>query len=79
MSSYDDPDSIEWQASADVVVVGFGGAGACAAIEAVDQGASVIAIDRYEGGGATAISGGIVYMGGGTEGCDLNLMWRFSP
>ena len=60
-------DDLDWQASADVVVVGFGGAGASAAIAAVDQGASVIAIDRYDGGGATAISGGIVYMGGGTE------------
>lgn len=55
-----------WDDEADVVVVGFGGAGACAAIEAADHGASVLALDRFDGGGATAISGGIVYAGGGT-------------
>ncbi|BBX72284.1 FAD-binding protein [Mycobacterium shinjukuense] len=52
--------------SADVVVVGFGAAGVCAALAAREQGAEVIALDRANGGGATAISGGIVYAGGGT-------------
>src|ERR1022692_4865152 len=52
--------------SADVVVVGFGGAGACAALEAAAAGASVIVIERFTGGGATALSGGVVYAGGGT-------------
>jgi 3-oxo-5alpha-steroid 4-dehydrogenase len=52
---------------ADVVVVGFGAAGACAAIEASDAGASVLVVDRFEGGGATALSGGVVYAGGGTS------------
>ena len=52
--------------SADVVIVGFGGAGACAAIEAAAAGASVIVIERFTGGGATALSGGVVYAGGGT-------------
>jgi 3-oxo-5alpha-steroid 4-dehydrogenase len=42
---------IQWRDSADVVVVGWGAAGACAAIEARDNGASVIVIDRFEGGG----------------------------
>jgi 3-oxo-5alpha-steroid 4-dehydrogenase len=56
-----------WDAAADVVVVGFGAAGACAAIEAVDAGADVLVLDRFNGGGATAISGGIVYAGGGTR------------
>ncbi|GAA1637818.1 FAD-binding protein [Actinoplanes couchii] len=51
----------------DVVVVGFGAAGACAAIEAAASGASVLVIDRFGGGGATAISGGVVYAGGGTR------------
>ncbi|MFC4853668.1 FAD-binding protein [Actinophytocola glycyrrhizae] len=51
----------------DVVVVGFGGAGACAALEAARSGASVLAVDRFTGGGATAMSGGIVYAGGGTS------------
>lgn len=55
-----------WDATADVVVVGFGGAGACAAIEAADGGAEVLVLDRFNGGGATAISGGVVYAGGGT-------------
>ncbi|WP_046299977.1 FAD-binding protein [Mycobacterium sp. UM_Kg27] len=51
----------------DVIVVGFGAAGACAAIEAADRGARVLVLDRSYGGGATALSGGIVYAGGGTE------------
>ncbi|GGN17965.1 3-oxo-5alpha-steroid 4-dehydrogenase [Actinoplanes campanulatus] len=53
--------------SATVVVVGFGAAGACAAIEAAEAGADVLVIDRFTGGGATAISGGVVYAGGGTR------------
>lgn len=55
-----------WTEEADVVIVGFGGAGACAALEARANGASVFALDRFQGGGATAISGGVVYAGGGT-------------
>lgn len=50
----------------DVIVVGFGAAGAAAAIEAADGGARVLVLDRGYGGGATALSGGIVYAGGGT-------------
>jgi 3-oxo-5alpha-steroid 4-dehydrogenase len=50
-----------------VLVVGFGAAGACAAIEAADAGASVIVTDRFGGGGASAKSGGVVYAGGGTR------------
>ncbi|MEZ5709804.1 MAG: FAD-binding protein [Blastomonas sp.] len=56
----------DWLDSADVVIVGLGGAGVCAAIEALDAGASVIALDRFTGGGATRMSGGVVYAGGGT-------------
>ncbi|MGH3734677.1 MAG: FAD-binding protein [Micromonosporaceae bacterium] len=55
-----------WHAEADVVVVGFGAAGACAAIEAARTGATVLVVDRFAGGGATALSGGVVYAGGGT-------------
>lgn len=55
-----------WDAEADVVVVGFGAAGACAAIEAAEAGADVLVLDRFLGGGASAISGGVVYAGGGT-------------
>jgi 3-oxo-5alpha-steroid 4-dehydrogenase len=57
---------LAWDSEADVVVVGFGGAGACAALEAARAGASVVALDRFAGGGATAMSGGVVYAGGGT-------------
>ncbi|MFI5495231.1 FAD-binding protein [Actinoplanes sp. NPDC051859] len=56
-----------WHESADVVVVGFGAAGSCAAIEAAEAGARVLVLDRFTGGGATAISGGVVYAGGGTR------------
>src|SRR4030042_4916897 len=55
-----------WDAEADVIVVGFGGAGACAALEASQQGASVLVLDRCHGGGATSASGAIIYAGGGT-------------
>lgn len=58
--------SHEWADSADVVIVGFGAAGACAAIEASAAGADVLVLDRFGGGGATAMSGGVVYAGGGT-------------
>jgi 3-oxo-5alpha-steroid 4-dehydrogenase len=50
--------------SADVIIVGMGGAGACAALEARAGGASVVVLERFNGGGATAISGGVVYAGG---------------
>jgi len=55
-----------WDVEADVVVVGFGAAGACAALEAARAGCGVVVLDRFCGGGATALSGGVVYAGGGT-------------
>jgi 3-oxo-5alpha-steroid 4-dehydrogenase len=63
----DHANEIDWSERADVVVVGWGAAGACAAIEARSRDASVLVIDRFEGGGATALSGGVVYAGGGTR------------
>jgi 3-oxo-5alpha-steroid 4-dehydrogenase len=60
-------DGNQWDDDADVVVVGFGGAGACAALEARANGARVLVLDRFHGGGATAISGGVFYGGGGTH------------
>jgi 3-oxo-5alpha-steroid 4-dehydrogenase len=63
----DDPENYAWDSSVDIAVVGFGGAGAAAAIEARDSGADVVVIDRFNGGGSTVISGGIVYAGGGTS------------
>jgi len=59
--------SVSWDEEADVVIVGFGGAGACAALEAHYAGASALVIERYQGGGATRLSGGVVYAGGGTK------------
>ncbi len=58
---------IEWDLTADILVIGLGGAGAACALEALERGKSVIAVDRFEGGGATAASGGVIYAGGGTS------------
>lgn len=55
-----------WDEETDVLVFGFGGAGACAAIEAADAGARVSIIERFTGGGATLRSGGVIYAGTGT-------------
>ena len=56
-----------WHHAADVVIVGYGIAGACAALEARRAGADVLVIERASGGGgASAISCGIFYLGGGT-------------
>ncbi|WP_019201498.1 FAD-binding protein [Tsukamurella sp. 1534] len=56
----------EWTDTTDVLVVGYGGAGVATALAAREAGAEVLAVDRYLGGGATTLSGGIVYAGGGT-------------
>jgi len=56
-----------WDLEADVVVVGLGIAGACAAMQAADAGVDVLVLERAGGGGGTsANSGGLVYLGGGT-------------
>ncbi|HEV2368273.1 MAG TPA: FAD-dependent oxidoreductase [Acidimicrobiales bacterium] len=56
-----------WDAEADVVVVGAGCAGTSAAIEAARAGADVRILERAGGpGGASAMSGGSIYLGGGT-------------
>ncbi len=59
-------ENAEQHSQYDVIVVGFGVAGAAAAIEAADRGARVLVLDRSYGGGASALSGGVVYAGGGT-------------
>ncbi len=51
----------------DVIIVGFGGSGAAAAIEAAESGARVLVLDRAHGGGATALCGDVVYAGAGTK------------
>ena len=58
--------SVASDTEVDVLVIGFGAAGSCAAIEARSQGADVLVVDRFHGGGATARSGGVVYLGGGS-------------
>ena len=60
-------DDYAWDERADVVVVGFGAAGAASAIEAANRGARVKVLERFQGGGATTLSGGIIYAGGGTR------------
>ncbi len=56
-----------WHASTDVLIVGGGGAGISAAIEAVDSGASVTVLEAASAaGGSTQMAGGLIYMGGGT-------------
>ncbi|WP_435591316.1 FAD-binding protein [Nocardia sp. bgisy118] len=58
---------LEWDLTADVIVVGYGAAGASAALEATEAGAQVLVLERFTGGGASALSGGIIYAGGGTS------------
>ncbi|MGE8365918.1 FAD-binding protein [Cupriavidus sp.] len=60
-------DTYAWHSHCDTVVVGFGAAGACAALEAAEAGLRVIVADRFDGGGASIRSGGVVYAGGGTR------------
>jgi 3-oxo-5alpha-steroid 4-dehydrogenase len=63
--SLDDVSS--WDETVDVAVVGYGAAGAAAAIEAAAAGAEVLIIEGAGGpGGASAMAGGEIYLGGGT-------------
>ena len=56
-----------WSETADVVIVGFGIACACAAIEARDNGADVLVLERGSGiSGTTTNAAGHFYLGGGT-------------
>ncbi len=60
-------DVTAWSDEVDVVVVGFGIAGGCAALEAARSGARVILLERAaEYGGTSAMAGGHFYLGGGT-------------
>lgn len=54
--------------TADVVVVGYGGAGACAALEARRAGSDVLLLERASaGGGSTMMSACEMFLGGGTR------------
>src|SRR6059036_1108357 len=63
---------IQWDRTADVVVVGAGASGLPAAIMARDRGAKVIVVDanvdaNHDIGGHAMLSGGRVPLGGGTS------------
>jgi succinate dehydrogenase/fumarate reductase flavoprotein subunit len=56
-----------WSDEVDVLVVGFGIAGGCAAVEAASAGARVLVLERAAVvGGTSAMAGGHFYLGGGT-------------
>ncbi|MER5388877.1 FAD-binding protein [Saccharopolyspora sp. NPDC002686] len=60
-------DVAEWSDEVDVLVVGFGIAGGCAAVSAAAAGARVVVLERAAApGGTTAMAGGHFYLGGGT-------------
>ncbi|GAA3483164.1 FAD-dependent oxidoreductase [Streptomyces yanii] len=67
MRPYAAADIDTWDLTADVVVAGYGVAGAAAAVEAARAGAEVLVLERAGGwGGAAALAGGFIYLGGGT-------------
>lgn len=56
-----------WSDDVDVVVVGFGIAGGCAAVTAAENGARVLVLEKAAAaGGTTSMAGGHFYLGGGT-------------
>jgi 3-oxo-5alpha-steroid 4-dehydrogenase len=60
-------DVTSWSDEVDVLVVGFGIAGGCAAVSAAAAGASVLVLERAAAaGGTTSMAGGHFYLGGGT-------------
>nr|WP_090340092.1 FAD-dependent oxidoreductase [Mycolicibacterium malmesburyense]CRL69022.1 succinate dehydrogenase/fumarate reductase flavoprotein subunit [Mycolicibacterium malmesburyense] len=60
-------DIAQWDDEADVVIAGFGIAGAAAAVEAARAGADVLVLERTGSwGGAASMAGGFIYLGGGT-------------
>jgi len=71
--SLDLPDTVnaaditEWGDEFDVVVVGFGMAGGCAAVSAAAAGARVLVLEKAAAaGGTSSMAGGHFYLGGGT-------------
>ncbi|MDQ2637401.1 MAG: FAD-binding protein, partial [Actinomycetota bacterium] len=73
MSGLDIPDTVDaadvpaWSDEVDVVVIGFGIAGGCAAVSAAAAGASVLVLERAAAaGGTSSMAGGHFYLGGGT-------------
>ncbi|MDY3115525.1 MAG: FAD-binding protein [Sutterella sp.] len=71
-------DDIHWDAEYDVVVVGYGGAGASAAISAHDAGAKVLIIEKMpKGGGNTSVSAGGVMIPASADDAFTYLMKTF--
>lgn len=69
-SSYTFADTVDWDGQYDVVVVGFGGAGAVAAVSAAEEGAKVLLVEKApEGheGGNTRYCGQLFAYGNGNE------------
>ncbi|MFC9897028.1 FAD-dependent oxidoreductase [Nocardia sp. NPDC127579] len=65
MSEHHAPDRFDLET--EVLVVGYGCAGAAAAFEAATAGAEVLVLEKAGGaGGSSALSGGEIYLGGGT-------------
>jgi succinate dehydrogenase/fumarate reductase flavoprotein subunit len=55
----------DWHRETDIAIIGFGGAGGCAALEAADAGADVVIFELASAsGGSTALSSAEIYMGG---------------
>ncbi|MEO3759455.1 FAD-binding protein [Mycobacterium sp. B14F4] len=60
-------DVMSWSDETDVVVIGFGIAGGCAAVSAAADGARVLVLEKAaDAGGTTSMAGGHFYLGGGT-------------
>jgi 3-oxo-5alpha-steroid 4-dehydrogenase len=60
-------DVTDWSDEVDVLVIGFGMGGGCAAVEAAAAGARVLVLERAAiPGGTTVMAGGHFYLGGGT-------------
>ena len=80
----DEAVSARWVDSADLVVVGGGGAGFCAAIEAANAGASVLVLEKAGFcGGNTQLSNGMLMAAGTKEqlelaGCDTDTPEAFA-
>src|SRR5574337_914732 len=56
----------KWDETTDVLIIGYGAAGACAALEAARAGARVCILEAAAScGGASALSSGEIYVGGG--------------
>jgi 3-oxo-5alpha-steroid 4-dehydrogenase len=57
----------DWSDDVDVIVIGFGIAGGCAAVSAAAAGARVLVLERAAAaGGTSSMAGGHFYLGGGT-------------